>query len=120
MNCCCEPLSIVLAVNRESATKAPLANCGPAEQKSWNDMKPLTSTRRIGAACETAQNSAAVWQLFGLGRSIDRFDSDRQKLSSATQLVVPGVVGERHWLKTLIEPLITTSRGDAPSPATWV
>src|SRR5215472_15931742 len=32
MNCCCDPLRMVLPVNLESAMKPPLANCGPAVQ----------------------------------------------------------------------------------------
>ncbi len=80
---------------------------------------PLMSTRRIGAACDTAQNSVLAWQPGSPARLIVRFDSDRQKLSSAMQLVVPGALG-KHWLYTSTEPLMTTSPGDAPSPATWV
>jgi len=85
-----------------------------------NDMvPPFTLTRRIGAACDTAQNSVFVWQPDPPAILIVRFDSDRQKLSSAMQFVVPGALG-KHWLYTSTEPLMTTSPGDGPSPATWV
>jgi hypothetical protein len=54
-------------------------------------MKPLTSTRRIGAACEAAQNSPLRQPLLP-ATSIVRFESDRQKFVSATQPVA------LHWL----------------------
>jgi hypothetical protein len=56
-------------------------------------MPPLTLTRRIGAACETAQKSVLAWQPLPPATSMVRLESDRQKLSSAVQFVVPGVVG---------------------------
>jgi hypothetical protein len=43
-----------------------------------------------------------------------RFDNDRQKFTNAMQLLPV------HWLYTSTEPLITTSPGDCPSPATLV
>ena len=43
-----------------------------------------------------------------------RFDSERQKLFSAMQPVAS------HWLYTSTEPLMTTSPGSRPSPATSV
>ena len=79
------------------------------------------STRRSGAACETAQNSVAPPHPLrappvGL---IVRLDIERQKLFSAMQLSAPpaSVV---HWLYTFTAPLITTSPGSRPRPATSV
>jgi hypothetical protein len=57
----------------------------------------LTITRRIGAAWETAQNSVLVWQPEPPATLIVRLDSERQKLSSAMQLLLPSVVA-KHWL----------------------
>ncbi len=72
-------------------------------------------TRRSGAACETAQNSVAVLAASPAGTTlIVRFDSERQKLSSAVQLP------PEHWLSTLITPLMVTSPGFSPRPATVV
>lgn len=48
----------------------------------------MRSTRRIGAACDAAQNSGAP----PAGSAIFKFDSDRQKLLSAVQLL------PSHWL----------------------
>jgi hypothetical protein len=42
-------------------------------------------TRRSGAACDTAQNSVFVRQPDPPSGLIVRFDSERQKLSSAVQ-----------------------------------
>jgi len=47
---------------------------------------PVTFTRRIGAACETAQNSAPARQPSSPATLTVRFDSDRQKFVSAMQL----------------------------------
>ena len=56
-------------------------------------------TRRSGAACETAQKSVAAWQPVPPATLIVRFDSERQKLSSAMQFgVVAGGVAAKHWL----------------------
>ncbi len=85
-----------------------------------NEVSPFTWTRRSGAACDTAQNSVLPWHPCSPMGLIVRLDSDRQKLSSAMQFVVFGSPVGKHWLKTSTEPLITTSLGDAPSPATWV
>ena len=87
----------------------------------------MTLTRRTGEAWDVAQNSAEFAQpglsggagtyaggVDGSVTLIVRFDSDRQKLTSAVQ------PPESHWLNTSIAPLIVTSRGDAPSPATVV
>ena len=81
--CCCEPLITVLPVKSESEMKPPLANDGPV-QKSIRVVSPSTCTRRIGAACETAQNSAAPRSRCP-STLIVRFDSDRQKFVSAVQ-----------------------------------
>ena len=82
-------------------------------------MPPVRLTRRIGAACDTAQKSVPDWQPVCPATLMVRLDSDRQKLSSAMQLLLPSVVA-KHWLYTLIVPLIVTSLGELPSPATWV
>src|SRR6516165_1079458 len=58
-------------------------------------------TRRRGAACETAQNSAEERQPDRPATLIVRFDRERQKLSSAMQLV-----GVKHRLYTSTWPLI--------------
>ena len=52
---------------------------------------PRTSSRRIDTACETAQKFADARQPSWPAASIrsDRFESVRQKLTSATQLLVP-------------------------------
>src|SRR5215468_7105357 len=79
-NCCCEPL--MTKPVRESAMNPPLENCGPAVQKSRSDRRPpVMLTRRIGAACDTAQNSAAERQPVSPVTLIVRFDSERQKLT---------------------------------------
>ena len=72
-------------------------------------------TRRIGAACDTAQNSPLEQPAFGMVTFMVRFDRERQKLMSATQLLVP-----RHWLRTSMDPLMTTWFGEEPRPATAV
>jgi hypothetical protein len=105
---------MTLAVKRESAMKPPLANAG-FEQKSISVAGPWTSTRRTGDACEVAQNSPNPGQPVLPATSIRRFDSERQKLTSAVQLPVAS-----HWLNASTVPLIVTSSGDAPSPATSV
>jgi hypothetical protein len=115
-NCCCEPFSTKpgMAV---SAMKPPLAKDG-AVQKSISVKKPFSIfTRRIGAACEVAQKSPAASQPVFLlvFMSIVRFDSERQKFTSAVQSF-----GPKHWLWTSIVPVTATSSGDAPSPATSV
>ena len=78
-------------------------------------MKPLIWTRRIEVACDVAQNSAESSQPVAPGTLIVRLASERQKLTSAVQLL-----GPKHWLWTLASPLIVTSFGDAPKPATSV
>src|ERR1044071_4552517 len=84
-NCCCDPL--MTNPVRESAMNPPLENCGPAVQKSNSvRLPPEMSTRRIGAACDTAQNPAAERQPDSPVMWSVRFDSDRQKLTSAMQL----------------------------------
>ena len=115
-NCCCEPLRTKPG-KTESAMKPPLANDGPV-QKSIRVKKPLSiCTRRIGAACDVAQNSPAASQPIFLLVSmwIVRFDSERQKFTSAVQSP-----GPKHWLWTSIVPRTLTSPGDCPRPATSV
>src|SRR5581483_4778751 len=114
IHCCCEPLSTVLPSNSESAMKPPLAKDGGV-QKSIRVVNPLMWTRRIGAACDTAQNSPVEQPAFGVVTLIVRFDNDRQKFTSAVQLL-----GPKHWLRTSMEPLMTTSFGERPRPATLV
>ncbi len=77
-------------------------------------------TRRIGAACETAQKSVPEWQPDWPAMLMVRLDSERQKLSSAKQLVPPPVVLGKHWLYTSIVPWMVTSPGELPRPATSV
>ena len=83
----------------------------------------MNSTRRTGDAWDVAQNSAVCRHgapLGEAGKSMVRFDSERQKLSSAVQLLVAGAVAGRHWLKESTAPWMTTSPGEVPSPATLV
>ena len=54
-------------------------------------------TRRIGEACDAAQNVAEAWQPERPITLIVRFDAERQKLSSARQFVP---LGPRHRLYT--------------------
>jgi hypothetical protein len=53
---------------------------------------PLTWTRRIGEACEAAQNSPN-WQPPLPATLMVRFDIERQKFTSAVQSP-----GPKHWL----------------------
>jgi hypothetical protein len=74
----------------------------------------------MDAACETAQKFAEARQP-SCPRALmfsDRLDSVRQKLTRAWQLLVPP--SPRQRLYTSILPLIVTSAGDAPRPATSV
>jgi hypothetical protein len=64
-------------------------------------------TRRSGAACETAQNSAEERQPDRPLTLIVRFDRERQKLSRAMQLL-----GVKHRLYTSTWPLMVTSVGE--------
>ena len=83
-------------------------------QKSNRVTFPLTWTRRIGEACDTAQNSLFAKQPVPPVTLIVRFDTERQKLSSAVQLPL------MHWLTESIAPLMTTPPGFSPRPATLV
>ena len=76
--------------------------------------------RRIEAACETAQKFADERQPSCPAESTfrERLESVRQKLTSAWQLLVPPPSRQR--LYTSILPLIVTSVGEAPRPATSV
>src|SRR5262245_13915467 len=113
--CCCEPFTIVLFENCESAMKPPLEKPGP-EQKSKSVVNPFTWTRRTGEACEVAQNSAAALQpvLPAVLTLIVRFASERQKFTRAVQPPAS------HWLYESTVPFSVTSPGEAPSPATSV
>jgi hypothetical protein len=75
---------------------------------------PLTDTRRMDAACDTAQKFAVCRQPSWPAEftRIDRLDRLRQKLTSATQLS-----GCRQRLYTSTFPLMTTSVGESPRPA---
>ncbi len=114
--CCCEPLMTVLPVNSESEMNPPLEKFG-FEQKSNSVVRPSMCTRRTGDACEVAQNSAAARQpvLPAVLTWIERFESERQKLTSAVQSF-----GPKHWLNESTVPSTFTSSGDAPRPATSV
>ena len=76
--------------------------------------------RRIEAAWETAQKFAEARQPSCPAALTfrERFESVRQKLTRAWQLLVPPPSRQR--LYTSILPLIVTSVGDAPRPATSV
>src|SRR5580692_11300366 len=97
----------------ESAMKPPLAKAGLL-QKSKRKRLPFICTRRTGEACDTAQNSALEVQAAAVTTLMVRFDNERQKFSSAVQLPLT------HWLDTLIAPLMVTSDGESPRPATVV
>jgi len=75
---------------------------------------------RIDTACETAQKFADERQPSWPAASmlIDRFEMVRQKLTRARQLLVPPSARQRLYTSTL--PLMTTSVGDAPRPASSV
>src|ERR1700730_13104732 len=119
-NCCCEPLMTVPPENHEAAMNPPLANRGPAEQWHIRDrVRRVMLTRRIGAACDTAQKSVPEWQPDWPAMLMVRLDSERQKLTSAMQLLLPSVGGE-HWVYTSIVRWMVTSPGDLPRPATSV
>ena len=79
---------------------------------------PAMLRRRIDAAWETAQKFAVERQPSCPAALTfrERLDSVRQKLTSAWQLPPPA----RHRLYTSILPLIVTSVGEAPRPATSV
>src|SRR5207245_2134993 len=101
--CCCEPL-MTTPGSTESAMKPPLEKFGP-EQKSNSVVRPLSiCTRRMGAACEAAQNSATPSQPpFGPGAMWTvRLERDRQKFVSAPA---------EPRLCTSIVPVIATSPG---------
>src|ERR1700735_5875912 len=100
-------------VNCEPVMKPPLAKAGLL-QKSKRKRLPFIWTRRMGEACDTAQNSALEVQSAVVVTSMVRFDNERQKFTSAVQLPAS------HWLDTLIAPLMVTSDGERPSPATVV
>jgi hypothetical protein len=114
IHCCCVALMMVPPLNCESAMNPPLANPGPL-QKSKRKRLPFIWTRRMGEAWETAQNSALEVQVFTVTTLMVRFDNERQKFTSAVQLPVSS-----HWLETLIAPLMVTSDGERPRPATVV
>src|SRR3954447_14989957 len=123
--CCCDRLTIVLFENCESAMNPPLEKPGPV-QKSKSVVNPFTCTRRTGEACDVAQHSAAASGvpqpsaaalqpvLPAVFTSIVRFESERQKFTSAVHPFAS------HWLYESTVPLSVTSPGEAPSPATSV
>ena len=83
-------------------------------------LAPEMLRRRIDEAWETAQKFAEARQP-SCPRALmlsDRFESVRQKFTSAWQSLVPPPAKQR--LYTSILPLIVTSVGEAPRPATSV
>ena len=107
-NCCWPALMTTPPLNSSSARNPPLTN--PSLQKSWSDTLPLMVTRRIGAACDTAQYSNVLLQpgsslVAGTKSLVDgadsgvklrvRFESERQKLFSAVQKLFAS-----HWFRT--------------------
>ena len=59
-NCCWSALMTVHPLNSSSAMNPPLTK--PSLQKSWSETWPFMTTRRIGAACDTAQYSNELLQ----------------------------------------------------------
>ena len=104
----------VLPVNSESEMNPPLEKFG-FEQKSKSVVRPSMCTRRTGDACEVAQNSRGQAARLAGGVDGQRFESERQKLTSAVQSF-----GPKHWLNESTVPSTFTSSGDAPRPATSV
>ena len=75
-------------------------------------VKSFTSTRRMGAACETAHISLPVWQPSEVGTTwMVRLETDRQKMSSEPLPFLPMAV---------TPPLMVTADGSWPRPATSV
>ena len=97
--------------SRESATKPPLAKFG-FSQYGMKVVKSLTSTRRIGAACETAHISLPVWQPSAVATTwMVKLETERQKMSNAPLPFLPMAV---------TPPLMTTADGSWPRPSTSV
>ena len=83
-------------------------------QKSNRVTFPLTWTRRIGEACDTAQNSLFAKQPVPPVTLIVRFDTERQKLSSAVQLPL------MHWLTRVDRAVDDDTAGIAArGPRRW-
>src|SRR5579884_3020439 len=108
-HCCCEA-GTTLPSTTESARKPPLAQPAPPFLSKANRCSsPLTCSRRSGAAWDTA---IRVTPLVAEGVTA-KFSSVRQKLHVALAFGI-------HSAVTLTPPLICTSSGFRPSPATWV
>jgi hypothetical protein len=108
-HCCCDA-GTILPSTTESARNPPLAQ--PAfhfESNANRCNSPLTCSRRSGAACETAMR---VMFLLSSGVTA-KFSSVRQKLHVAFAFGI-------QLAGTLTPPLICTSSGFCPRPATCV
>ena len=77
-------------------------------------------TRRIGEACDAAQKLPELRQPSRPVTLMVRFDTVRQKLSNAMQFGSPVTGSGLHRLYTSTWPLMVTSVGFRPNPATSV
>src|SRR5689334_17440592 len=99
-HCCWEPERTWPSIT-ESAMKPPLD-----QPPSSSCRLPRTCILRYGAACDTAQRSLPPVGL------TDRFSASRQKFCVALPW--------NQSASACTAPLIVTSSGDRPRPATWV
>src|SRR4051794_21584006 len=101
IHCCCDPdrtwPSILVSDIQPPLDQPP----------SSRARLPRTCIRRYGAACDTAQRSRPP-----VGFT-DRFSADRQKFWVA-------FCGGNQSASACTAPLMVTSSGDRPRPATWV
>src|SRR5262249_37124191 len=105
---CCWEAGTTLPSTTESARNPPLAQ--PAFiflSKANRCSSPLTCSRLSGAAWETA----ILVMLFVADGVTAKFSNDRQKLHVALAFGI-------HWAGTFTPPLMLTSSGLRPSPAT--
>ncbi len=100
IHCCWVPGSTFPSI-LESAMNPPLAQPPSSSRRS-----PRTCIRRYGAACDTAQRSAPEAGV------TERFSAERQKFWVALPW--------NQSASACTAPLIVTSSGERPSPATWV
>src|SRR3954468_23284078 len=107
-HCCCDPETTVPSI-LVSASRPPDDQPTPPLQSWIWFPAPLRWMRRYGAACDTAHRSTVV----PAGSCTERFSADRQKFWVALPLPSQSA-SARTW------PLMVTSSGDMPSPATWV
>src|SRR5262249_36979922 len=106
---CCWEAGTTLPSMTESARKPPLAQPAfPFLSKANRCRSPLTCSRLSGAAWETA----ILVMCFVEGVTA-KFSSDRQKLHVALAFGIQSA-------GTFTPPLMCTSSGFCPSPATWV